>query len=83
MTDYQSLTISQYDIASQIYNSTACPYAIPNERSQKVPDSVKNLRRKGASSTITLYAIRDLKGEEREEILSIKIPRRRRGSIRG
>jgi 3-methyladenine DNA glycosylase AlkD len=33
---------------------------------------VKKLRRQGIPSTITLYAIRDLKGKERKEILSIK-----------
>ena len=33
---------------------------------------VKDLRRRGVSSTITLYAIRDLKGREREAILAIK-----------
>jgi 3-methyladenine DNA glycosylase AlkD len=33
---------------------------------------VKDLRRRGASSTVTLYAIRDLKGAEREAILAVK-----------
>ena len=33
---------------------------------------IKDLRRRGVSSTIILYAIRDLKGEKREEVLSIK-----------
>lgn len=33
---------------------------------------VKDLRRRGVSSTITLYAIRDLKGTKRNEVLSIK-----------
>lgn len=33
---------------------------------------IKELRRRGVSSTITLYAIRDLKGAEREEVLRIK-----------
>jgi len=33
---------------------------------------VKTLKRRGVSSVITLYAIRDLKGEERSEVLSIK-----------
>ncbi|MFX0063634.1 MAG: DNA alkylation repair protein [Candidatus Hermodarchaeota archaeon] len=33
---------------------------------------IKELRRKGVPSTITLYAIRDLKGAERKEVLSIK-----------
>ena len=39
---------------------------------KRVLGYVKDLRRKGVSSTITLYAIRDLKGEEREEVLCIK-----------
>lgn len=39
---------------------------------KRVLDYVKSLRRKGVSSTITLYAIRDLKGKEREEVLKIK-----------
>jgi 3-methyladenine DNA glycosylase AlkD len=38
---------------------------------KKVLDYVKNLRRKGVSAVITLYAIRDLKGREREEVLSL------------
>jgi 3-methyladenine DNA glycosylase AlkD len=37
-----------------------------------VKEYVKDLRRRGVSSTITLYAIRDLKGEEREEMLRVK-----------
>jgi 3-methyladenine DNA glycosylase AlkD len=32
---------------------------------------IKDLRRRGVSSTITLYAIRDLKGAERQEVLAI------------
>ncbi len=39
---------------------------------EKVLDYVKSLRKKGVSSVITLYAIRDLKGKERREILDIK-----------
>jgi 3-methyladenine DNA glycosylase AlkD len=39
---------------------------------QQIKDYVKNLRKLGVSSTITLYAIRDLKGEERKEILQVK-----------
>jgi 3-methyladenine DNA glycosylase AlkD len=39
---------------------------------KRVLDYVKKLRRIGVSSTITLYAIRDIKGEERQKILSIK-----------
>ena len=50
---------------------------------------VKELRRKGVSSTITLYAIRDLKGAKHQEVLTVKkvsrptrktITRKRRGS---
>ena len=33
---------------------------------------VKDLRRMGVPSTITLYAIRDLKGEERQAVLAVK-----------
>ena len=33
---------------------------------------IKELRRKGAPSTITLYAIRDLKGARRQEVLAVK-----------
>ncbi len=33
---------------------------------------IKDLRRRGVSSTITLYAIRDLKGAERETVLAVK-----------
>jgi len=45
-----------------------------NMRSAKkrVLDYVKSLRQKGVSSVITLYAIRDLKGKEREEVLNVK-----------
>jgi 3-methyladenine DNA glycosylase AlkD len=39
---------------------------------EKVLSYVKNLRKMGVSSTITLYAIRNLKGNEREEVLKIK-----------
>jgi 3-methyladenine DNA glycosylase AlkD len=39
---------------------------------ERVLKYVKSLRRRGVSSVITLYAIRDLKGEERKEVLSIK-----------
>ncbi|UCD44939.1 MAG: DNA alkylation repair protein [Candidatus Bathyarchaeota archaeon] len=39
---------------------------------ERVLEYVKSLRKKGVSSTITLYAIRDLKGEEREAVLNIK-----------
>ncbi len=43
---------------------------------KRVLDCVKSLRRKGVSSVITLYAIRDLKGKEREEVLKIKPDRK-------
>lgn len=33
---------------------------------------IKDLRRRGVSSTITLYAIRDLKGAKRNEVLGVK-----------
>jgi 3-methyladenine DNA glycosylase AlkD len=33
---------------------------------------IKDLRRRGVSSTITLYAIRDLKGAKREDVLAVK-----------
>jgi 3-methyladenine DNA glycosylase AlkD len=33
---------------------------------------IKSLRRQGVPSTITLYAIRDLKGKKRQEILAVK-----------
>lgn len=36
-----------------------------------VKSLVKELRRRGASSVVTLYAIRDLRGPEREAILSV------------
>jgi 3-methyladenine DNA glycosylase AlkD len=39
---------------------------------EKVLDYVKSLRQKGVSAVITLYAIRDLEGKEREEVLKIK-----------
>lgn len=39
---------------------------------ERVKNYVKELRSLGVSSTITLYAIRDIKGEERQEILAIK-----------
>ena len=38
----------------------------------KVLNYVKSLRRRGVSAVITLYAIRDLKGKERKEVLDIK-----------
>jgi len=39
---------------------------------QRVLEYVKNLRRKGVSAVITLYAIRDLQGNMRKEVLGIK-----------
>jgi len=41
----------------------------------RIVEYVKDLRRRGVSSTVTLYAIRDLKGEERREDLTIKPPK--------
>ena len=38
---------------------------------ERVVKYVKTLRRRGVSSVVTLYAIRDLKGEERNEVLRI------------
>jgi hypothetical protein len=38
----------------------------------KVLAYVKRLRKEGAPAIITLYAIRDLKGQERKEVLIIK-----------
>lgn len=45
---------------------------------ERVLEYVKSLRRKGVSSTVTLYAIRDLKGEERAAVLNIKPQRGKR-----
>jgi 3-methyladenine DNA glycosylase AlkD len=39
---------------------------------KRVLEYVKGLRQKGVSAVITLYAIRDLKGNERKKILQIK-----------
>ena len=39
---------------------------------ERVLEYVKSLRKRGASSVITLYAIRDLKGNEREEVLRVR-----------
>jgi len=38
----------------------------------RVLSYVKDLRRRGVSAVITLYAIRDLKGAERQDVLRIK-----------
>lgn len=38
---------------------------------KKVVNYVKKLRKKGVSAVITLYAIRDLKGEERQAVLKV------------
>ncbi len=43
---------------------------------KRVIEYVRDLRRKGVSSTITLYAIRDLKAEERRRLLKIKPPKK-------
>ena len=48
---------------------------------KRVLEYVKKLRQKGVSSTITLYAIRDLKGKEREEVLRIK-PQKKKQKMR-
>jgi len=39
---------------------------------ERVLEYVKSLRKRGVSSVITLYAIRDLKGNEREEVLRVR-----------
>jgi DNA alkylation repair enzyme/Nucleotidyltransferase domain len=39
---------------------------------EQVLEYVKSLRRRGVSAVITLYAIRDLKGAERKEVLEIR-----------
>lgn len=39
---------------------------------ERILPYIKDLRRQGVSSTITLYAIRDLKGPQRQEVLAIK-----------
>ena len=43
---------------------------------ERVCEYVKSLRQKGGSSVITLYAVKDLKGRERKEILEIKPEKR-------
>jgi len=35
-------------------------------------EGIKDLRRRGVSSTIVLYAIRDLKGAKRQEVMVVK-----------
>lgn len=45
---------------------------------RKVLSYIKELRRRGVTSTITLYAIRDLRGTEREAMLQVKPARRNR-----
>lgn len=39
---------------------------------KKVCEYIKSLRRKGVSSVITLYALKDVKGRQRKDILTIK-----------
>jgi 3-methyladenine DNA glycosylase AlkD len=39
---------------------------------ERVIAFVKDLRRQGVSSVVTLYAIRDLRGPEREAVLAVK-----------
>jgi 3-methyladenine DNA glycosylase AlkD len=38
----------------------------------RVVEYVKGLRRRGVSAVVTLYAIRDLRGREREEVLAVR-----------
>lgn len=38
----------------------------------RIVDYVKELRKKNVSSIVTLYAIRDLKGKDRDEVLAVK-----------
>ncbi|MDH5462438.1 MAG: hypothetical protein OEX09_09495 [Candidatus Bathyarchaeota archaeon] len=47
-----------------------------SEEMKREIENGESLRRKGVSSVITLYAIRDLKGKEREEILKTKPDRK-------
>jgi len=39
---------------------------------EKILPFIKDLRRRGAPSTITLYAIRELKGRDRQDVLAVK-----------
>jgi len=39
---------------------------------ERILPYIKNLRQRGVSSTITLYAIRDLKATKRQEVLAVK-----------
>jgi 3-methyladenine DNA glycosylase AlkD len=39
---------------------------------ERVLAYVKNLRRRGVPAVITLYAIRDLRGEERQAVLAVQ-----------
>ncbi len=48
---------------------------------ERVIAYVKELRRKGAPATITLYAIRDLKGARRAEVLAVGPPRLERSTL--
>lgn len=43
----------------------------------KTLDYIKLLRKRGVSSVITLYAIRDLQGKEREDVLALKSIKKR------
>jgi len=43
---------------------------------EKIINYVKKLHNLGVSSTITLHAIRRIRGKEREEILSKKTPKK-------
>jgi 3-methyladenine DNA glycosylase AlkD len=45
--------------------------SLPGARG-RVLDYIRTLRRKGVPSTITLYALRDVRGQERKEVLKVK-----------
>lgn len=48
---------------------------------ERVIAYVKELRRRGVPATITLYAIRDLRGARRAEVLAVGPPRRERSTL--
>jgi len=50
---------------------------------ERVLTYVKDLRRRGVSSTITLYAIRDVRGAERDEVLAVSQKRASPGTTVG
>ena len=43
---------------------------------QRIIEYVKSLRSRGVSSKVTIYAIENLEGEERKEVLKIKPEKR-------